>query len=320
MTNYDISIIMPSFNSEKSIGKAIDSIFNQETDFSFELLVIDDGSSDDTVNIIKSRMLQNKSIQLFYTDHKYQAEARNQGIKHASGKYIMFSDDDDEYLPGYIQAMGEKIKDMQLVIAGIEKQFPNGRVEVEDQSVMETATSDDQLLGDYLTKNQEMDVGLWNKIFVKKIIDDNHILMSNKNFFEDSLFVLQYLLAINWEQIGYVNQPMYLLNKHEGSTTNTYDPELLDKCNEYIDKVSKLIANRPELEKYFRSFKARIDLFYVHRNILNNPKWDVQDQRLILRPLINSSYLKELSKKYVSAIMLAFMMPKTYIKLYSKRK
>ncbi|ANZ57748.1 hypothetical protein BGL34_03835 [Fructilactobacillus lindneri] len=319
MKDYDISVIMPSYNSEKTIGSAIDSILNQETEYNFEILIIDDGSSDKTIDIVKRRMAVNDNIRLFFQEHKFQAEARNKGIKNSNSKYIMFSDDDDLYKPDFIENMGKSIQTKKLVIAGIEKRFSDNHIEIEDHSILETAQDDSQLIGNYLTKNQEMDVGLWNKIFVKKVIDDNEIKMSNENFFEDSLFVLQYLMSININEIFYIHKPMYILNKHRGSTTNSYDSNLLNKCNKYINEVENVLKSNQNLNKYADSFRARIYLFYVHRSILNDKLWNKQKQKHILKTCLSFSTFKYLNYKYNLAILMAYFFPNTYIRLYSKK-
>lgn len=315
----DISVIMPCYNSAKTINKTLDSILNQKTRYNFEIVVIDDGSSDNTVDIIKRRMDSHPNIRLFFQKHKFQAEARNLGIEKASGKYLMFADADDLYQPEFINKMGNLIKNHQLVIAGIEKKFSSGIAEVENHSILQNSHNQAELIGNYLTKNQEMDVGLWNKIFVREIITKNQLKMNNKNFFEDSLFVLQYLFVINYCKIGYTDFIGYTLFKRSGSTTNSFDSRLLEKCDFYINEVAKIIAKKPEIKKYFNAFKARIYLFYVHRNILNDTQWSNKKQKQILKNIIKISTFRYLSLKYSIAILFAYLMPQKYIELYRKR-
>lgn len=315
----DISIIMPCYNSAKTINRTLKSILEQKTKYNFEIVLIDDGSSDNTVNIIKGLMNSHPNINLFFQKHQFQAEARNLGIENASGKYVMFADADDLYRPNFIETMGDLIKNHQLVIAGIEKQFSSGIIEIENHSILQNSHNQVELIGDYLTKNQEMDVGLWNKIFVKETITKNQLRMNNKNFFEDSLFVLQYLSVIDYREIDYTDLIGYRLFKHAGSTTNSFDPKLLEKCDFYINEVAKIITNQPAIEKYFNAFKARIYLFYVHRNILNDSQWSSSKQKSVLKEVIKINTFRYLSLKYSIAILFAYLMPHKYIELYRKR-
>jgi glycosyltransferase involved in cell wall biosynthesis len=92
-----VSVIIPSFNREKLILKAIDSVLNQ-TYQDFEILVIDDASTDNTEQVIKG--LGKENIQYFRMEKNGgQCIARNFGISKAKGKYVAFLDSDDEWLP-----------------------------------------------------------------------------------------------------------------------------------------------------------------------------------------------------------------------------
>ena len=171
----------------------------------------------------------------------------------------------------------------------------------------------------YLTKNKEMDVGLWNKIFRLDIIKKNNIMMINENYFEDSLFILKYLLNIDFDDINYISNPGYILNKHIGSTTNSYDPSLLIKCESYIEKVYDIICDNSSLKSYFNAFKARTYLFYIHRSILNNPLWNKEKQKEIINRINLNDAIKNLSIKYSAAIVFAYIFPEKYIKVYSQK-
>jgi glycosyltransferase involved in cell wall biosynthesis len=87
-----VSIIIPVFNSEKTIENTINSCLKQ-TYSNIEILVIDDGSTDKSAKIIKS--LNNDKIKYFYFENSGRSEARNRGLKYATGEYIQFLDSDD---------------------------------------------------------------------------------------------------------------------------------------------------------------------------------------------------------------------------------
>ncbi|WP_370558707.1 glycosyltransferase family 2 protein [Edwardsiella tarda] len=90
-----VSIIIPTFNSEKTIRDTIESVLRQSYK-NFEIIIIDDSSSDRTVDICKWYSLQDKRIKLFINDDNYGAGfSRNSGISQASGRFIAFLDSDD---------------------------------------------------------------------------------------------------------------------------------------------------------------------------------------------------------------------------------
>jgi teichuronic acid biosynthesis glycosyltransferase TuaG len=97
-TDLLISIIMPAYNVEKYIGDSITSVINQ-TYSNWELIVIDDGSTDDTAAIVKSFIEKDDRIKYLYQENARQAKARNNGISHAKGSILAFLDSDDLWLP-----------------------------------------------------------------------------------------------------------------------------------------------------------------------------------------------------------------------------
>ena len=88
----DISIILPVFNGEKFIGKAIESVLNQSLN-DFELIIVNDGSTDSTLDIITS--FDDERIKVIDQNNKGPGQARNNGLEIASGEYVMFLDADD---------------------------------------------------------------------------------------------------------------------------------------------------------------------------------------------------------------------------------
>jgi teichuronic acid biosynthesis glycosyltransferase TuaG len=106
-----ISIIMPAYNAEKFIEESINSVLEQ-TYINWELLVIDDGSTDRTSEIVRIKQNADNRIYYFFQENGKQGKARNRGIKESRGEYIAFLDSDDLWLP-------EKLKvTFQEIIAG----------------------------------------------------------------------------------------------------------------------------------------------------------------------------------------------------------
>jgi len=91
-----VSVVIPAFNSEKYISECIDSVLNQ-TYQNLEIIIIDDGSTDNTVNIVSG--YNNDKIRLLHQKNSGSGAARNHGIQQASGKWIAFIDADDIWLP-----------------------------------------------------------------------------------------------------------------------------------------------------------------------------------------------------------------------------
>lgn len=111
-----ISVITPAYNVEDYIAQTIDSVLAQ-TYTSWEMLIVDDGSTDRTAEIIKEYCLKDKRIRYFFQKNGKQAKARNLAIQYAQGKYVAFLDADDLWVPEKLQKQIEiiQLKDVDVV-------------------------------------------------------------------------------------------------------------------------------------------------------------------------------------------------------------
>lgn len=93
-----VSVIMPAYNAGLFIRKSIESV-QQQTNKDWELIIIDDGSTDNTKEVVQSKLSYDSRVRYLYQENNKQASARNRGIKVSRGEYIAFLDADDLWLP-----------------------------------------------------------------------------------------------------------------------------------------------------------------------------------------------------------------------------
>lgn len=105
------SIIIPSYNRAHFIGTAIKSVQNQ-TYTNWEVIVIDDGSTDSTKEIVKQFIKTDDRIKYFYQENNGRSSARNIGIEKSRGDYICFLDDDDYYMENFLEEFNNKLKQL----------------------------------------------------------------------------------------------------------------------------------------------------------------------------------------------------------------
>lgn len=113
--NIDLSIIVPAYNSSDYIKECISSVLMQETSYNYELIVINDGSKDDTlekINLFK----ENKHLKIINQENKGFSGARNRGIDESLGKYIMFLDSDDLLCENSIEKLIKTAKEKKADI------------------------------------------------------------------------------------------------------------------------------------------------------------------------------------------------------------
>jgi len=128
--NPRVSIIVPTYNSEKFIKRAIDSILNQ-TFQDFEIIIIDDASMDKTVEIVKNYCEKDKRIKLFQLNENSGGPAKpfNVGIKNSSGEFVAFLESDDEWLSKKLEKqieIFEKFSNVGLVSCWAYRVFEDG--------------------------------------------------------------------------------------------------------------------------------------------------------------------------------------------------
>ena len=101
---YDLSVIVPVYNGEKFLAKCIDSILRQKTEYAFEVICVDDGSRDSSYQILRSYAYDSR-ISVIRQKNRGISGARNEGLRKAKGKYVMFIDNDDMLIPGMVQCL-----------------------------------------------------------------------------------------------------------------------------------------------------------------------------------------------------------------------
>ncbi|MBM6866786.1 glycosyltransferase family 2 protein [Bacteroides caecigallinarum] len=129
----DLSIIIPVYNAAPLLNRCLDSIFNQSTQYTYEVILVDDGSTDNSIEIIKSR--KEKNIILYQQNNSGPSVARNKGIELSKGEFIAFLDADDYWLEGFIEKTLSFIKsDRNLIAVSVAQRYT-----VYGKSPMETS-------------------------------------------------------------------------------------------------------------------------------------------------------------------------------------
>ena len=120
-SNPCVSVIMATYNRSQYLKRSIPSFINQAYK-NCELVVVDDGSEDDTFQVVNEFMKTNKNIRYLKHSHRKNSLSKNAGIKAAAGKYIAFLDSDDEYKPDFLQMRVEYMQaneSISLVVGGV---------------------------------------------------------------------------------------------------------------------------------------------------------------------------------------------------------
>ena len=127
-----VTVVTPAYNVAKYIGEAVDSVLRQ-TFRDFEYLVIDDGSEDNSVDIIKAHSGDDPRFRLVAGEHRGLSAARNAGIREARGEYIAFLDGDDRWHPKFLERQLQLIQSLPPDIGGV---FSRSRLLLENGTLV----------------------------------------------------------------------------------------------------------------------------------------------------------------------------------------
>lgn len=125
-----LSVIVPAYNVEKSIEACMESILTQDVSFDYEVIVVDDGSRDETLRILNAKYGAHPRVRIIHQENGGLSAARNMGISFAYGEYLSFVDSDD-VLPSFAlqRLMDTAIREAaMLVIGSMVKKLPDGRI------------------------------------------------------------------------------------------------------------------------------------------------------------------------------------------------
>lgn len=216
-----VSIILPVFNAERFLSQCLDSILRQ-TYQDWELIAVDDGSKDGSMEILKSYEKREHRIHIISKENEGVSIARNIALKHAHGDYIYFVDSDDIVMPEglmiLVKAMDSNkatfVKSDFLPIDEQGKQvFINKKQVIRrryDGQVMESEK--------FFKKILMKEYFLWTCLFRKEIIEKNHIqFIPHCRLMEDAAFVVDYLLYS--DRNVYKDACIYGYRKYEGTVS-----------------------------------------------------------------------------------------------------
>ena len=243
-----VSVIVPVYNVEKYLSKCLDSLVNQTID-DFEIIIVNDGSPDNSQKIIDKYQKKYHNIKSYIKENGGLSDARNYGIKYATGEYIAFLDSDDYvsvdmYEKMYLKA---KEKDFDMVVCDINYVYPDKKV------LVSSGVSNDTL--EIKKVFRTIHPAAWNKLFKKELFNNN-IYFKKGVWFEDVEFIYRLLPFIN--SIGVVHEAFNWYVQREGSITNTINFKIYD----YIDNMNGIVDFYQE-KKLYDEYQKELEYVYV---------------------------------------------------------
>lgn len=321
-----VSIIMPVYNSENYLSKAIESVLNQKYK-NLELLAVNDGSTDNSLKILKEFEKKDNRLRILSKKNGGISSARNYGLKYANGEYVCFIDNDDEYdsnlLLDNIKLIDEENTDI-LKFNKIKKVISYTKVR-EESAIFDfekMILHEDEIFKNF---NYIYKFGgtIWNAIYRKSFLIENNILFdeTNRNVIEDHRFNLECYKHLN--SIILVSKPYYYWNMRIfHSTTGKFNKERFEEIKIEANNLYKFLMNKKidELNPHFWSL-VKFSCLYNIMLVINykNSKFNFSKTKKYLKNLKNLEifkrklnkedykYIKENNKKTKYLIMKIFL-------------
>ena len=280
--NKKVTIIVPVYNAGKNIEHCVQSILKQ-TCKDFEVLLINDGSTDDSLERIQNDERQYPEIFKVLThDNSGVVETRHRGIRESKTEYIMFMDNDDFIDDDYIEVLLNEIEtsNMDIVISGYRR--------ANFEKVFFTIPS----MNDEWTKYKI--TAPWARIFRRKFIVDNNVRFLKTYIGEDTYFNLSaYQYTDKIKCIDYIGYNWYYNNE---SVSNTKQRGLKPECDVLVvlNEVDKIVKDRnDELLNYFMFRHIIWYLLFSGRDATS--KRFMQEYRRLFKWLEESGYRNKTS-------------------------
>lgn len=294
-----ISIIVPIYNVEKCLRRCIDSILNQ-TFKDFELILVNDGSTDNCENICNEFMLKDTRVKYIYQRNKGVSEARNIGIENSSGKYIQFIDADDYVDENFLEIAINRLKNdnSDIVFFGFYYEYIDGTIYKERYY---NKSINSKNVRYYCLDLHKEDLFGYTccKMFKSSIIKKFNLKFNKyMSFGEDELFTCEYSKYV--ETISIENRPLYHYINYKGMRENLSSR----KCDEIFRKDilfnawSELLNNYDE--KYIENKAYELIKFLYFNEIWSNKPYKLRKNNIdkikktyIMKYISNNSNLNK---------------------------
>lgn len=239
-----ISIIVPVYKVESYLNKCVESIVNQ-TYQNLEIILVDDGSPDNCPVMCDDWAAKDGRIKVVHKPNGGLSDARNTGMKVASGDYIAFVDSDDWIEPHYIDYLYQAIQKSSADISACEvREVPDGEepeLVSEELPKIQICTPREAIGG--LMKGCNFRAVAWNKLYRAKVLQNEQFEVGRLH--EDEFF--SYRILDKASRLAFIDIPLYNYRQRSGSIMTTFSIRHLDALDAYLGRLELLEQKYPDL-------------------------------------------------------------------------
>jgi glycosyltransferase involved in cell wall biosynthesis len=325
----NVSIITPVYNVERCIEKTINSIINQSSK-DFELLLIDDGSKDKSIEIAEKLLINSDvNYRIIIQENSGVSAARNKGISEAKGEYICFLDSDDYISEDYIKLMYDKAVTFKYDLVFCDYV----QVDSKDNVLVASTTKflDHDISGREGALKQlncDITIGMGSALYRTSIIKQNKIFFdSNRKYAEDVVFTVKALLAM--KRIISLNKALMYYVRWESSVTNSVSLRHCDCYYSYVDLFQYLDSQGDfkGIKKFLKEYKIPYAISHVFSVLSRNKDFHEALFNFLnkedVRRYLKGYKMQEINKNYIRYLVQCkgiLYAPNILVKVFSHRK
>ncbi len=283
MMGEKISVIVPVYNVEAYLERCVESIL-QQTYTHFELILINDGSTDASGHICDHLASQYENIKVYHIENAGVSNARNMGIQLATGSWVTFIDSDDFVTQDYLATLASAVEGVNVgfVIAPLHH-IKNGIVtDIPSHSGKTELWSTEETMKELLmtTRTSFFPVA---KLFKKDLLADEKF-NTNYHLAEDALFLTELLLKTRCSCV-FIDKPVYYYDHREGSATTSVNRYVFDTIEVYKQIIAQVSQAFPNL-KYELKNRECWSYITVYDKIIFTSREEYQKEKAELRTWI----------------------------------
>lgn len=288
-----ISIIVPIYNAEKYLRRCVDSILAQ-TFKDFEVLLIDDGSTDNSFSICEEYVKKDGHVRIFHNQNSGVSVTRQFGIDNSCGEYTIHIDSDDWVEPDMLESLYNRAQETNadMVICDYFKTFSDNEVYVEQKP---KSLNQKEIIRQLLTGS--LHGGTWNKLIRRSCYLDNNINFSPNIIFCEDLLVMISLLNSNIS-VYYLHKAYY----HYDQYSNNHSLARSNYLERYLSRIKVVKA----IESIIKVDDYKKELFHLKTTIKDDVffcKLFDKDTFPHLFPEINNAYVNSFKFPKTKSIM-----------------
>ncbi len=314
-----LSFVVPTYNIEEFLAECLDSLINQDLALdSYEIIVINDGSTDQSLSIAERYAEQNSNIKVISQTNSGLSMTRNRGVEEASGKYIWFIDSDDWITSNCLQKIIEKIEHNDfpdMVAISRLKYLPNERTE----EYIENST--DGISGKEFLYKRIYQAPAQCYLFKKEFLKNHNLAFKSGIYHEDAEFTPRALFYA--DKIVFVSDIIYFHRHREKSITTLANYKRCDDLIIVAESLNSFKLQNCKSEKDKDIFDliiayTLIYLFSVLYEFGNDKKSLEFITKVQKKPEITKSLLRSKKNNFKMGYWILKFSPKLFWKFYSK--